>query len=159
MNETKRFPLRVVLSIATSRLLTKPRGGSDNGIGDVYEILGWMTNDSPMTHQIPRFCDECRPWLLRWFPELALPAGETPLALLDQLVQCGGNLASIGIEKWLESCVEVYGCKAEYDVPRIPADDHTATHPYNELVQMLGTDEGIIVVESPAANSQQDGSS
>ncbi len=70
MNETKVFPLRVLLTVTTGRLLTQSRGPRDNGIGDLYELLGWMTNDEPFTHQLPRFADECKPWILQWFPEL-----------------------------------------------------------------------------------------
>jgi hypothetical protein len=150
MSETKRFPLRVLLTVTTGRLLTEPKGERDNGISDVYDILGWMTNDEPFTHQLPRFADECKPWLLRWFPELA----EADVELLDGAMSDHGP--SGGIEYWLIK-LRVNGCYAEYDVPRIPADDHTAKHPYDELVEMRGTDEGIVVVESPAANSQQDG--
>src|SRR5688572_14476801 len=97
MSETKTFPLRVVLTVTTGRLLTEPKGERDNGISDVYQILGWMTNDEPFTHQLPRFCDECKPWLLRWFPELA--AAESALQILDCDMQRDG--ARTGIQLWL----------------------------------------------------------
>lgn len=146
--ETKRFPLRVLLSITTSRLLTKPRGESDNGIGDVYDILGWMTNDPPMTHQIPRFCEECRPWLLRWFPELAHASTEAALGELDLLLPVHPEAA---VEAWFmhlqRGMPGVF--QDEYDVPRIPRDDHTVKNPYDELVEMQGTDEKIILVKKP----------
>lgn len=133
---TKRFPVRVLLSVTTELLLTKPRGDRDNGIGDLYEILGWMTNDSPFTHQLPRFNEECKPWLLRWFPELA--AANDHLDALQGLIRVHG---SHGVDQW----VAKLGLPAEYDVPRIPADDHEQKHPYDELVAMRGTDEGVIV--------------
>jgi len=60
----KTFDVRVILSATTGRLVTKSQGPDDNGIGDLYELLGWMTDDSPFTHQIPRFMQECKPWLL-----------------------------------------------------------------------------------------------
>lgn len=69
---TKKFPLRDVLTVTTGRLLTKGKGKDDNGIGDLYKILGHMTgDDGVMTHQLGRFSEECKPWLLKWFPELA----------------------------------------------------------------------------------------
>lgn len=142
MAETKQFPLRVLLTVTTGRLLTKPRGNRDNGIGDLYEILGWMTNDSPFTHQLPRFNDECKPWLLRWFPELA--AANDSLWLLDEKLHLLGP--EKGCEFWLTNPV-INGMKETYDVPRIPRDDHERKNAYDELVQMRGTDEGIVIVD------------
>jgi len=135
---TKRFPVRVLLTVTTERLLTKPKGGDDNGIGDLYDILGWMTNDSPFTHQLPRFNDECKPWLLRWFPELSQASDH--LDALAGLIRVHG---SDGVDQWLAK-LEL---PAEYDVPRIPADDHERKDPRDELVAMRGTDEGIVVVD------------
>jgi len=144
MAETKRFPLRDILSVTTGRLLTKANGPHDNGIDAIYKLLGWMTEDSPFTHQLPRFADECKPWLLRWFPELAT-VDEIDLAFLgDAIREIGGEL---GCERWLADVARNRRLRGEYDVPRIPQDDHERKHPYDELVAMRGTDEGIIVVE------------
>ena len=139
MSEPKQFHIRTILTATTGRLLTKSRGGDDNGIGDLYQLLGWLTSDEPFTHQLGRFMEECKPWLLRWFPELS--QAETPEAnlLLDGLIATG----DIGIESWWRS----FGFQEFYDVPKIPTDDHTKKHPYDELVEMRGTDDGIIVVK------------
>lgn len=67
---TKTFPLRVVLTVTTGRLLTEGKGPRDNGIGDLYEILNWITGDSLYTHQLPRAGKACRPWLLKCFPRV-----------------------------------------------------------------------------------------
>ena len=143
---TKRFSLRVLLSCTTHRLLTKSQGADDNGIGDLYELLGWMTNDSPFTHQLPRFNEECKPWLLRWFPELAHAGTDSAMGRLDLLLQSGQP--EVAIEAWLEHIQSSMPgvLKAEYDVPRIPTDDHERKNPYDELVQMRGTDEGIVIL-------------
>lgn len=140
MTATKRFPLNVLLTATTGRLLTTPLGEHDNGISALYEILGWMTNDEPFTHQLPRFSKECDPWLRRWFPELAW--ADESLGILDQKIAELGPVKGIGF--WLAN-MELIGMKAEYDVPRIPRDDHEQKHPYDELVAMRGTDEGTIV--------------
>lgn len=140
--ETKRFPLRVLLTVTTGRLLTKSRGEGDNGISDLYEILGWMTHDTPFTHQLPRFNDECKPWLLRWFPELAEVNAQ--LGALDELV---GSQGAAGVEAWLTVIEDGIDCRPEYDVPRIPQDDHERKLPYDELVAMRGTDKGIVIVD------------
>lgn len=138
--ETKRFPVRDLLTVTTGRLLTDIR--------NVYTILGWMTQDEPFTHQLPRFADECKPWLLRWFPELE--AVHQRLGNLDILI--GGAKSERRdtgpvVEQWLATERERCNLKDEYDVPRIPQDDHERKHPYDELVAMRGTDEGIIVVK------------
>lgn len=149
--ETKTFELRVLLTVTTGRLLTKSQGPRDSGIGDLYALLGWMTNDEPYTHQLPRFAEECKPWLLRWFHELAGAGTEGSMTCLNVLRD---NLGSEGVEKWITDAAEIYGLKNDYDVPRIPADDHERKHPFDELVAERGTDEGIVVVKSevPHAN-------
>lgn len=72
--KTKAFSVRTILSVTTGRLLTESAGPDDNGLGDMYRLLEWMTGESPFTHQLPRFGKECEPWLLGWFPELAAAA-------------------------------------------------------------------------------------
>jgi hypothetical protein len=146
---TKRFPVRVLLTVTTERLLTQPQCENNNGIGDLYDILGHMTGESPFTHQLPRFNQECRPWLLRWFPELA--AVSERLGNLDILL--GEVDAELGpranvIEKWLQTEQERCGLKDFYDVPQIPQDDHEHKDPYDELVAELGSDEKVIVVDT-----------
>jgi hypothetical protein len=138
MTESRSFPLCVVLSVTTGRLLSV----NDNGIGDLYEFLKWMTDDAPFTYQLGRFSEECKPWLLRWFPELA-QANEM-LSDLDARLEAGK--VADGIASWLRILVEDYGCKPAYDVSRIPADNHERKDPYDELVIKRGTDEGIVVI-------------
>jgi hypothetical protein len=152
MAETKRFPLRDILSVTTGRLLTKANGPHDNGIDAIYKLLGWMTNDSPFTHQLPRFAEECKPWLLRWFPELTQVNGELGNAVngLDWWISGSlmtGHTAELAVSGWLSRVQADCGLQEFYDVPRIPQDDHERKHPYDELVAMRGTDEGVIVVD------------
>lgn len=113
---TKPFEVRVLLTCTTGRLLTKRKGERDNGIGDLYELLGWMTDDSPMTHQLGRFSRECAPYLLRWFPELS--KADERLPELDRLLKA--NEPEEGIEKWLASLqVRLPELKTSYEVPKI----------------------------------------
>lgn len=142
MNNTKTFPLRVLLTVTTWRLLTKSKGPRDNGIGDLHELLDWMTGDSAFTHQLGRFAGECGPWLLRWFPELAA----VDLGRLDALLAEHGGES--GVEAWVSELEADPRLKAEYVVPRIPADDHERKNPLDELVQMRGSGGGIVVVKT-----------
>lgn len=152
MSDTKQFHIRVLLTITTSRLLTKGKDRGrlsppDNGIGDLYDILGWMTNDSPMTHQLPRFANECKPWLLRWFPELAACGAQSALDSLDKWLKADRTGGSEAIEMWLaEQQMMFPELKLQYDVPRIPQDAHTQRDAIEELVEILGTEEGLVVV-------------
>jgi len=139
--ETKRFSLRTVLTSTTGRLLTETdEQHPGNGIGWLHELLGWMTGDEPFTHSLPRFNDECKPWLLRWFPEL----GRADVDLLDDLMEAGGPVEA-AIETFIAACIAA-GMKAEYDVPRIPAEDHERKDPIAELVEMVGPEKVVVAV-------------
>lgn len=62
---TRDFDLGDVLNV-TAGCLVSPRH-----IGGVYDILGFMTSESLMTHQLPRAADACKPELLLQHPQLA----------------------------------------------------------------------------------------
>lgn len=135
---TKSFHLRVLLTVTTGRLLTKSKGERDNGISDLYDLLGHMTNDQPFTHQLGRFAEECKPWLLRWFPALAACGADSALAKLDDWIACDRTKAKDeGVKMWLaELKMLLPMLQDEYDVPQIPADDHARRHPVAELIQL-----------------------
>ncbi len=147
MGETKRFTLRTVLTVTTGRLLTEPKDGG-NGIGDLYEILGWMTDDEPFTHQLPRFAAECKPRLLEWFPELA-PA-EACVGNLAEWVAKAPSDPQEGIKMWLAELRLMFPeIKDVYDVPRIQAPkDHVKRNPISELVEMVGAEKVVVVATS-----------
>lgn len=134
MAETKRFPLDEVLSISTGRLVAARH------IDAIYEILNWMTGDSLFTHQLGRACQECRPWLLRWFPELEKATGA--LALLDADVELEGPTK--GCALWVGK-LALMGLPQHYDLPRIPADDHERKDAIQEAVELFGEDRVIVV--------------
>jgi hypothetical protein len=140
--KTKSFPLRVLLTVTTGRLLTEPKDGG-NGIGDLYEILGWMTNDSPFTHQLGRFAEECKPWLLTWFPELS-PV-ESCLDALDGCIRAIG--AKEGVEQWLSKL----DLPTAYDVPRMRHVDHVPKDPLAELVELVDKSKIVQVILPPTA--------
>lgn len=138
---TKQFPLRVLLTVTTGRLLTASRGPRDNGISDLYQLLGWMTNDKPFTHQLERFANECKPWLYKWFPELMKADG-----LLDSLDDCIQRLgAPEGVKQWLSSL----NLPPVYDVPQIHAGDHKPKNPVAELIEIQESKDGIIIIQAP----------
>lgn len=40
-------------------------------LDELYEILKHLTGESPYTHQIPRFLEECEAYVKKTFPEIA----------------------------------------------------------------------------------------
>jgi hypothetical protein len=143
---TKLFPLCDVLSIVTGRLCGKMEG--------IYTILNHMTNDDLFTHQLPRVSRECCPWLLRWFPELK-PCLAT--AKMDEWIARAPTCPEEGVRMWItEQKMMFPDIKDEYDVPRIPADDHERINFYDELVQMRGTDEGIVLIGRDTPHQPED---
>ena len=94
---TRSFPLRVVLTVTTGRLLT-------HGIKDLQCLLEFMTGERPLTHQLDRFIEECKPWLIRWHP--ALGVAERRLPILDQAMEID---PSAGSELWLTALEQELG--------------------------------------------------
>ncbi len=131
MSETKRFSLRTILTVTTGRLLTKPRDDRDNGIDDLYKLLGWMTDDSPFTHQLGRFSDECKPVLM------GMANGDFVLvnAYLCDLDLLRHNKAT-AIEMWLAHIrLLIPTLQDEYDVPKVSG--HVETNPIEDLAAMM----------------------
>lgn len=123
MVEKKEFPLAVVLSAVKGVLLCD--------IGDVYEILNYLTGDSVFTHQLPRVGRECAPYVFGLYPELAE---------IDVSVVNPENW-----REWLAATVEKYGSTRTLE----PMADgaHEYRNPITELAEMVGPD-CVIVLQS-----------
>ena len=136
MNQKKHFPTLAVLTVTSSRFIIKPTDESKgNGIGQMYDLLGWMTDDTPFTHQLPRFADECKPWIHRWYPEI-----KEADDLIVNHCEAGESIT------FLQACmIQRFGPTIE--LQKIPRDDHEVKNGYDELVQMRGTDEDIMSVD------------
>jgi len=66
--------------------------------------------------------------------------------LTNLLKGANGNL-DLAITNWVDWLGLEFKIKDFYDVPKMPHDDHEVKHPYDELVAMRGTDEGIVVIQ------------
>jgi hypothetical protein len=134
----KDFPTLAVLSITSGRLLTQPKDASEgNGIDQIYEVLGWMTDDQPFTHQLGRFAEECKQWIYQWHPEI------------------------IKADEWIENKL-IEKCEAEdvinsqtamlakfgetITLQKIPQGYHDFKNPIDELFE-VGEKNGIKIVE------------
>jgi hypothetical protein len=136
MNKT--FSLRTILTVTTGRLLTKRKGPRDNGIGDLHEILGHMTSEAPFTHTLPRFADECKPYLLKWFPELE--NANDHMGYLDTLLDLAGDeqiAREMAVESYIEKCISEWGMKNEYEIGQIDSTGHISKNPLTELAEMM----------------------
>src|SRR3990167_6769223 len=82
---SRRFHIGDVLSITTGRLV------SPRGIEGIYDILGYMTDDSPYTTQLGRFAEECLPYLEKQLGQTIRLYSEVPESVKD----------SLSLYKWL----------------------------------------------------------
>lgn len=122
---TRSFHIGDILSITDGRLV------SPRHVGGIYDILGWMTGESLMTHQLPRAMNECSGNLRAQHPDLA--AIQVPAGL-------GGEDAVLA---WLSEQVAVHGETRE--VAPLPEGEHTHVDPIAEI-KMMRPDLPILVV-------------
>jgi hypothetical protein len=129
--DSRSFHISDVLTITSGRLL------STRHMDGLYDILGFATDSSPFTHQLPRLCDEVEPYLRAEHPELAkveVPetfAGETR----DEV--------KASVDAWLETLYPTFG--TEVIVHRIPAEAHQSINPLRELIDKMGPDKVVVV--------------
>ena len=109
------FDLGTVLSITSERLLTN--------IGNVYNILNFMTGDNLYTHQLPRASEQCAPSILALYPELII------------LGRKAANEVHVdNWEVWLANAIENHG--NEFEIEKLLS--YTPREPFSELIEMMG---------------------
>lgn len=133
---TKDFPTLAVPSVTSGRLLTQP-SRANNGFDQIYEILEWMTDDQPFTHQLGRFAEECKQWIYQWHPEIIEA---------DKLIE----------NKLIEKCEaeDVKACQTAMlakfgetiTLQKVPQSYHEIKNATDELFEM-GEKNGIKIVE------------
>lgn len=135
MSDTRTFHISDVLSILTDHLV------STRHMDGVYDILGFMTDSSPFTHQLPRLSEEVKPYLAAAHPELAqvtFPEDFSPETREEALAL---------IDAWMKDLTQQHGETVE--VSRIPTEAHTEAHteihPLEELAMMRPDVEPIVI--------------
>ena len=124
--ESREFHLGDILSITTGRLV------SPRHVEGIYDILNFMTRDNLFTHQLPRACDECKPYLLGQHPQLKEV-----------------DASKVGRDNWQEWLAEQVTAFGEHlSVEQIPMDDHAEKDPIDELREMA-PGKPIIVIGAP----------
>jgi hypothetical protein len=146
--DTKQFHISDVLSVTTGRLV------STRHIDGLYDILSFMTGESVFTHQLGRFGEECKPYLLKQFPQLDSPEIQTfavgELVLMME-TDAGKNERASLILGWLSKITSgKYGVEVPemLDIAPIPKEAHMSKNPISELIDMVGPDR-VIVVTTP----------
>jgi hypothetical protein len=119
----KTFPLGQVLTALTGTLLCD--------IDGLYAVHNFLTGQSLYTHQLPRAFRICAPFVAEQHPDLAA------------LDWSGVNRKNC--RKWLQVQVRRFGPTRE--LSPLPAGAYEAMHPLDELVEMRGSSDGIIVVD------------
>ena len=116
---------------------------------ELCDALEALCGELPYTSQIPRFLDECRPWLIRWFPALASDDCQAEFRKLGALLatESGKQSPEFLIVGWMSRVIASGHLQESYAVGCIPADDHEIIDVYDELVVAAGTDEHIIMVD------------
>ena len=117
------WPTDVIISVAAGRLCC-------NDIGDVYKLIKHMTGEDIMTHQLPRACDACRPYLERQFPWLE---------------NCRDEINGENYKQWTAEKVTQHG--TSLPVSPLPEGAFEHMDPIAELIAMRGGADGIVVVK------------
>lgn len=115
MGELKEFPISAVLSVTTGRLM--------GDIGEVYEILGWMSGEKLFTHQLPRVSREAAPVILAAHPQLHAAVSEAEQVTTENW------------QTWLSAWTDRFG--AALPVPRLGLHEHRRVGPLAELAEMM----------------------
>lgn len=118
---TKSFHIGAILSVTGEALMCP--------IGDVYEILNYMTDDNLFTHQLPRVARECRPVLLKQQPQLS--------AWVD-------DVTPENYKARLADAIKQFG--EELSVEPLAANEHEYIDPMSELAEKIHPDKIIPVV-------------
>lgn len=114
---SRRFHIGDILSVTTGRLV------SPRGMDGIYDILGYMTDDSPFTTQLGRFAEECKPHLEARLGEALKPYSEIPEGIKD----------SLSLYKWLHGVTDSMEGDPFLKVGKIGEEDHAVLDPMTEL--------------------------
>ena len=123
MTETREFSTAGVLSTITGTLISP--------IGDVYEVLNWMTGESCFTHQLPRIAREARPVLVAMYP------------MLQQAIEEAVLITPENYTEWRDRWIDRYG--PTIAVPKFTIETHERIDPISELAERFPPDRIVVV--------------
>lgn len=121
---SKSFRTPVVVSVTSKFLLCD--------MGELYDVLNYMTGSDLFTHQLPRAGDACTPALIEQHPKLASPEVAELLKGTDRT-------------NWAIRChklIEILGPNLSVE----PLKSFEAKNPITELAAAVGGDKVIVVL-------------
>jgi len=127
--QVKDFHIGYVLTVIHNSLL------HPDGLGGLYEILDFMSGDEISTHQIPRTLRECRPYLIRQFPQLATPEMDIAIEELREMLTFEEEDVEKLMTGWLAKQVAKHG--QMLSVRPIPIQAHKVMNPARELLELM----------------------
>lgn len=102
----------------------------------MYELLSFMCGENVWTHQLGRFADECRPYILRQHPQLDI--AKSNLDTLDTLLAKSSRNKQAACQEYISWLRKEFELLPQYELRPIPKDDHTSIEPQKELEEMVG---------------------
>ena len=128
------FHIGDVLSVTTGKLV------SPRHVDGLYDLLGYMTGERLMTHQLPRASDECRPEILRQHPDLERV--EVPDTVKDEAT-CLSWLLGISLLTGETRTIE-------------PLIGHVGRDPIEEACDLVGAEKVFVFPEAPNTETELD---
>ena len=133
MDNVRKFPLSTVLTLTTGHMLTAKKSASDNGFGDMSDLMKHMTGERPFTWGLGACAEICKPHIFHWHPELDSDKLWSEVEKLSSLLtgfskntdKCVTEAVVVG---WLNSLVARGICSEEYDIGHIGAHVESKNH-------------------------------
>lgn len=134
----KKFHLGDILAITTGRLV------SPRGMEGVYDILNYMTGDNLWTHQLSRVAEECRPYLLKQYPQFSKENMHSELIKLDKMLETerGKTDPEKIVLSWFAKHVGKY--EKKFPVESFPSGVHEEKNPIEEACDIMGPEKVIV---------------
>lgn len=129
-SQMRAFPLDEVVICGTGRLVARRH------MSAVYELLSYMTGDNLFTHQLPRACHECRPYIIAACPKIAEMDTEKLNSCVKIAESTDGETLESVCERWLHDEQIRLGLPDSVNLEPIPRDDHDFINPIQELATM-----------------------
>lgn len=124
----KEFSIEAALTVTTDRMFLKD-------IGDLYEILNYITGDSLFTHQLPRGARFAKPFILAACPILEDVTPEFVSASIEEI-------------GWDKTCDKIFAMLPKsISLEPAPEGVWNQKNPIEELIEMRGGTDGIIVAK------------
>jgi len=124
MTDKKQFTIGQVISAGTGTLCCD--------IGEVYEILNFLTGDNLMTHQLPRALRACKQHVIQQFPWMKW--------VEDNKEACTPETW----ESFLASAAKEYG--QTHELEPLPNGEWEYRNPIEEAEELMGDESKVIPV-------------